>query len=94
MWVREARPGAADEDVVAWARRERRVLLTFDKDFGAIAYDRGVSAPSGVILLRISTPSPEHVAQAVAEALEKHPGWEGSFSVIEDARVRRRQLPE
>ena len=41
----------------------------------------------------ISTPSPEAVARVVADALEEHPGWEGAFSVVEDARIRRRQLP-
>ena len=92
-WVREAKPGAVDADVIAWASQEERVLLTFDKDFGEIAYARGVSAPSGIILLRIASPSPEIVAGVVAETLEAHPDWEGAFSVIEDTRVRRRQLP-
>jgi predicted nuclease of predicted toxin-antitoxin system len=92
-WVREVLPGVADEHVVARATDEDRVLLTFDKDFGEIAYRAGVSAPSGVILLRISAPSPEIVARVVADALEAHPGWEGAFSVVEDSRVRRRQLP-
>ena len=91
-WVREVVPGALDEQLVTRATTEKRVLLTFDKDFGEIAYRLGVSAPSGVILLRISTPSPEAVARVVADALEAHPGWEGAFSVVEDARVRRREL--
>jgi hypothetical protein len=26
------------------------------------------------------------------ETLDRYPGWEGAFSVIEDTRVRRRQL--
>jgi len=79
--------------VLARASRETRVLLTFDKDFGEIAYPAGVSAPSGVILLRISAPSPDTVAAVVVDALERYPGWEGAFSVVEDIRVRRRQLP-
>ncbi len=92
-WVREIAPGSLDEQLVTRATRENRVLLTFDKDFGEIAYRLGISTPSGVILLRISTPSPEVVAKVVADALEAHPGWEGAFSVVEDARIRRRQLP-
>jgi predicted nuclease of predicted toxin-antitoxin system len=92
VWIREVQPGASDDHVVARATRETRVLLTFDKDFGAIAYHAGVAAPSGVILLRISAPSPDAVAAVVMETLDKHPGWEGAFSVIEDTRVRRRQL--
>lgn len=37
VWVRTAAPGSIDEDVLAWATREDRVLLTFDKDFGELA---------------------------------------------------------
>jgi predicted nuclease of predicted toxin-antitoxin system len=32
VWVRTAAPGSTDEDVLAWAGREERVLLTFDQD--------------------------------------------------------------
>lgn len=31
-----ASPGMADPDVLAWAAREERILLTFDKDFGEL----------------------------------------------------------
>jgi predicted nuclease of predicted toxin-antitoxin system len=32
--VREDQPGSEDDDVLARARREDRVLLTFDRDHG------------------------------------------------------------
>jgi predicted nuclease of predicted toxin-antitoxin system len=91
-WIRDLSPGAGDERVLARAKAEGRVLLTFDKDFGELAVSAGISAPSGVVLLRVSAASPDSVAAVVADALEAHPGWEGAFSVIEDARIRRRQL--
>jgi hypothetical protein len=37
VWVRVVSPGMRDPDVLAWAIREGRVLLTFDKDFGELA---------------------------------------------------------
>src|SRR5436309_2206170 len=37
VWVRIAAPGTTDPDVLAWAGREERILLTFDKDFGELA---------------------------------------------------------
>jgi Domain of unknown function (DUF5615) len=33
VWVRIAAPGTTDPDVLAWAAREERILLTLDKDF-------------------------------------------------------------
>jgi predicted nuclease of predicted toxin-antitoxin system len=35
VWVTVAAPGMSDADVLAWAARDERILLTFDKDFGA-----------------------------------------------------------
>ena len=37
VWVRNAAPGMSDPDVLAWAIRDERTLLTFDKDFGELA---------------------------------------------------------
>jgi excisionase family DNA binding protein len=37
VWVRTVAPGAPDVEVLAWAARESRILLTFDKDFGELA---------------------------------------------------------
>jgi predicted nuclease of predicted toxin-antitoxin system len=92
-WVREIVSGASDALVLVRAANERRVVLTFDKDFGELAFRADMKAPSGVILLRLALASPDGVARVVADALDAHPGWEGSFPVIEDTRVRRRQLP-
>jgi hypothetical protein len=41
-----AAPGTTDPDVLAWAAREDRILLTFDKDFGELA--RGSALPRGI----------------------------------------------
>lgn len=38
IWVRTAAPGSKDVDILAWAVREERTLLTFDKDFGELAW--------------------------------------------------------
>jgi hypothetical protein len=39
------------------------VLITFDKDFGELAFRSKLPASSDVILFRISAPSPAHVAR-------------------------------
>jgi len=42
---------------------------------------------------RISTPSPDRVANRVMLALELREDWAGHFSVIEDNRIRMTPLP-
>jgi hypothetical protein len=75
------------------AQRENRVILTFDKDFGELAFRAGLPASSGIILFRISTPSSEFVARAAVAALENRSDWTGHFSVVEDRRIRMTPLP-
>jgi predicted nuclease of predicted toxin-antitoxin system len=49
-WITELSAGADDETVLASALAEGRVLLTFDKDFGEMAFQQGKDASCGVIL--------------------------------------------
>ena len=86
--VRLGAPGASDEDVLAWAVREQRVLLTFDKDFGELAFRSKLPAKSGVILFRITPISPPYIAQVAVQALASQTNWAGHFSVVEDNRIR------
>jgi len=88
VWVREAAPGSNDPAVLARAQAENRVLLTFDKDFGELAFRWGLPATSGIILFRIPTPSAWYVAQMAVAVLESRTTWAGHFSVIEEHRVR------
>lgn len=92
-WIRTERPGATDEQVLAWASEEARVLITLDKDFGELAFRVGLPAACGVVLFRVSPPRPSDV-QAVAQrffAGETELG--GEFVVVDAQRVRRRPLP-
>lgn len=93
-WVREDAPGSEDVAVLKRAQTEKRVLLTFDKDFGELAFRWSLPASSGIVLFRISAPSARHVAQTALVALESRTDWEGHFSVVEDSRIRVLSLPE
>jgi hypothetical protein len=92
IWVRTVAPGARDPDVLAHAMRDNRILLTFDKDFGELAYRSGLPATCGVVLFRMPMPLPEAVGLALVKRLEERPDWQGHFSVIEPSRVRMRKL--
>lgn len=91
-WVRSDTPGAGDEAVVARARLEGRVLLTFDKDFGELVLKRGAGASHGVVLFRTRLANAADLARRVATVLASRGDWAGNFSVVEDDRVRMRPL--
>jgi predicted nuclease of predicted toxin-antitoxin system len=93
VWIRTEAPGSSDQRVLEWAQADDRILLTFDKDFGELAFRAGFAASSGIILLRISAPSSAHIARVVVAVLESRTDWAGHFSVLEDARIRMTPLP-
>lgn len=92
-WIRTDAPGSTDRDVLQRAVAEARLLITFDKDFGELAFRVGLLATSGIVLLRIPPQSPAYVAQRAVAVLESRDDWAGHFSVIEEDRVRMTALP-
>src|SRR5579871_2303018 len=92
VWIRTAAPGIADSDVLAWAAREERILLTFDKDFGELARRAVLPRACGIVLVRVPMPKPADVGRRLADAIVGRDDWAGHFSVIEPGRVRMRPL--
>ena len=93
VWVRTDAPGSSDVEILARAQHEERIVVTFDKDFGELAFRSGLPAFSGIVLLRISAPSSAYVARVTVAALESRNDWAGHFAVVEDRRIRMTPLP-
>jgi predicted nuclease of predicted toxin-antitoxin system len=85
-------PGAPDEEAVALAVAQGRVLITEDKDFGNLAFQQGLH-PVGVIRLalpRLLTADKAARLVKVLEGAGKH--VHGAILVVEPARVRSRPM--
>lgn len=93
LWIAETHPGASDEEVLAQCISTGRTLLTFDKDFGELAYRRGLPSDCGIVLFRITPQTPDEVAAIALSSIASQPSWEGYFSVITRHRIRMRPLP-
>ena len=93
VWVRTDMPGADDDVILARAQAEGRLVATFDKDFGELAFRWRLPATCGVALFRLHTQDPRYILSRVVDAFANAAGWIGNFVVIEDSRVRVRPLP-
>jgi predicted nuclease of predicted toxin-antitoxin system len=95
IWMRIEAPGSTDSEVLALAQTEKRIIMTFDKDFGELAFRWGLPVTSGIILLRLIASSPIQLQQAVLTALgsRQEQDWIGMFSVVEASRIRVTPLP-
>ncbi len=91
-WIKELMPGAADRDVLTRARAEQRVLVTFDKDFGELAYRFGIPGSCGIVLFRLSGTDPNVDNPRIIEALTSREDWPGHFAVVHNDRIRVRRL--
>lgn len=93
MWVRTEAPGISDEHVLALAVTEQRLMITFDKDFGELAFKQRLAATSGIVLFRLEPTSPSRIATVAVRVLESRTDWVGHFSVVEETRIRMTPLP-
>ncbi len=83
-------PEATDKDVLTFAAREKRVLITADKDFGKLAVQLKIPV-RGVILFRTRTRKPDKRFELAKGVLDKA---EGRFVVVKEGHVRVRRLKQ
>lgn len=90
IFVGDVMPNSIDEEVLAAAEKENRVLITDDKDFGELVFR--LQRPSkGVVLLRFATTQPE-VRIRFLENLLESTKIEGSFVILKEGVARIRKL--
>ena len=92
VWVKEVMAGAGDRTVLERAQAEGRVVATFDKDFGELAYRFRLPATCGVVLFRLNGSSPDEDNARAVEALTSREDWAGCFCIVHDDRIRLRSL--
>lgn len=92
--VKESFRGADDTTVLRRAREDSRLLVTFDKDFGELAFHGGLTAAPGVVLFRLSGASPAEDSARALSVLEGRSDWTGWFAVVTATLVRLRPLPQ
>ncbi len=83
----DSNPRATDEELLALANEEQRIVLTEDKDFGELVFVRRLPHPCIVRLVEMTVA--EKVA-AMRELIESHPDAmrESAFIVVTRNRVR------
>jgi predicted nuclease of predicted toxin-antitoxin system len=92
VWIRDRAPGVSDGVVLALAVQERRLCLTFDKDFGELVAAANLPVESGILLLRTPLQPSTAWANRIAAEICSRADWPGHFSVLEPGRVRMRKL--
>jgi len=93
LCISESTPRAEDLEVTGLALREKRILLTEDKDLGRLVYSHGQET-LGVIFLRFPTFARKQISRDVLN-LVKQQGEKivGSFITVQPGRIRMSHTP-
>jgi predicted nuclease of predicted toxin-antitoxin system len=95
--VAEIAARTEDAEVIAWAVREARVVLTEDKDFGQLVY-AGAHQSTGVVLIRFPPSARPILPSRVLDMIRQNEAHLArSFVVVQPHRVRvrpRQEAPE
>jgi predicted nuclease of predicted toxin-antitoxin system len=90
--IAETAAGASDEQVLAIAVADQRILITEDRDFGELIV-RQRMAVGGIVLLELDPLSNDAAAARVVDVVSAHAArLPGNLVVIEPGRVRIRPL--
>ena len=90
VFVGDVMPSVSDEEVLAKAASENRILISDDKDFGELVV-RQQKPATGVILLRTLSTNSKIRADAVAKILSNMDA-KGKLIIVKEGRVRVRKL--
>jgi predicted nuclease of predicted toxin-antitoxin system len=79
----------ADEDVLAIARQEERILIVADRDFGELIFHRGL-AHAGVLFFRMPGAPLQTKIEQLNAVLENHAEelTRGEFLVVSPGQIR------
>jgi len=92
LYVLESLRGAPDEEVLARAFSEGRLLINEDKDFGELVY-RLQRPARGIVLLRFDVAERDFKIPRLRELLEyESRRLPGAFVVVEASKIRFRPL--
>jgi len=80
--------GVSDREIFEIARRQGRVVFTFDKDFGELYRRAPLASPSGLILFRFRRPTSPDSQRRILDVLTSDFVWAGKFCVVEPDRIR------
>jgi len=83
----ESLGGTSDDELLSTARRDERILITEDKDFGELVFHRRL-VTRGVVLLRLESQSMADRVQRLAQVWQDIEQEPDKFIVISDRKVR------
>jgi predicted nuclease of predicted toxin-antitoxin system len=92
LFVTEFAKSSTDDELLERAKRDSRILLTNDKDFGELVFLQRKSS-AGVILMRFTNDDSSNKVRYISHLMTNYSDrLEGNFTVINETKVRFRNI--
>ncbi len=86
--ILESSLGAADHVVLKRAQKEKRIIITLDRDFGTLIF-RDSKRHVGVLFLRLKKENYENITSVIISVLRQHgEKLSGRFTVATEKTIR------
>ena|SRR3989344_9016979 len=92
LFVGDLFPEALDSQILEFAEKEKRILITNDKDFGELIFRLG-KPTIGVIFLRLKKDTPKNKQKYILNVITNfYNKLENNFFIVTEDKVRVRSL--
>ena len=86
IWVKKVAPGKPDIQILEIANRQKRILITLDKDFGELVFKEKL-ATAGVILLRLKNESVKNKQRILLNLLQSQKKLYRKFTIVKETKI-------
>jgi predicted nuclease of predicted toxin-antitoxin system len=91
--ISETAPGITDIEVLKIAQIEKRIILTFDNDYGELIFLHKINIPAGVVFFRFIPQYPNEPAEYIMKILAiRNLSLENYFTVVDTKKIRQRLM--
>jgi len=105
--VYETSRGISDDEVILWAQKEERIILTFDRDYGELIFRKQRTPPLGLVFFRYKGKYPTEIANKLLSIINAKPTivnnsdlgemlykieLSNSYTIIEEKGIRQRHF--
>lgn len=92
-YIGDGNAGVHDEDVMALAQAEDRIIITMDRDYGELIFKKGLINPAGVIYLRLDLFDVNEPAELTHQLLNSPDiTMHRNFTVVTRENIRQRKF--
>ncbi len=92
LWIKNIAPRSSDDRILSMAEAGGRIILTFDRDFGQLVYEKKLLMTQGIIYFRLDGLTPSKMAEVVVDALNSSATFQGYFTVVPKTKIRQMRL--